>query len=100
MSKKTNKFRKQLERIGMTKEFEDWMKTPTSKRAVKKGDRVQVTQVRQGDEDYYRVGDKGTVSYLDSAEDIGGFKLLQVTFDPDSFHPNTWYVRPGHLKII
>ena len=91
MSKKTNKFRKQLERIGMTKEFEDWMKTPTSKRAVKKGDRVQVTQVRQGDEDYSRVGDKGTVFLLND---------MQVKFDLDSFRPNTWFVKPKYLKRL
>lgn len=96
IDKEMNKFRKQLERVGMTKEFENWMKTPL-KKEFRKGSRVQVVRVRDGDEAYYAIGDKGTVvkqhrNWIDSD--------LSVKFDPDSRYPNTWFVRPIDIKLL
>lgn len=91
-----NKFRKQLKRVGMTKEFENWMKSPL-KRELRKGSRVQVVRVRDGDEEYYAIGDKGIVveqhkNWVDSD--------LSIKFDPGSHYPETWFVRPVDVKLI
>ena len=93
-----NTFRKQLERTGMTKEFENWMKSPL-KSGFHIGDRVQVINVRKGDEDYYTMGGKGTIVNTG----IGSIDDFLIRFDKKSslvFLTDEWYVDPKDIKRI
>ena len=77
--KKTNKFRKQLERIGMTEEFENWMKNISLKGeySFSVGDKVKVIRGPSYSFQKFQLGDEGVVKEIGPR---GGTDMLNVMF--------------------
>ena len=93
--KKVNKFREQLERVGMTKEFKNWMNSSVSKiEEFKVGDRILVIKDSEYDTDFFRVGDKGIIRKIYPSLD------LSVKFEPGSYNAQQWHVPRDRAKII
>ena len=56
----------------MLQEYENWKKDILKKpKKFSLGDRICVTSVRPCDEDFYRVGNKGTIVGIDDEEGFG-----------------------------
>lgn len=83
-----NKFRTQLKKFGMEKEFTDWMKKQQRKIVI--GSRVRVKIGFSSP--YYRKGDKGTVQQLGSN--------LIVKFDAKSLNPGDWFISSKNVEVI
>lgn len=87
-----NKFKKQLKKFGMEKEFQDWIRKG---QPVQLGDRVCVlVNPHTLHCDYYRPGDVGFVKEIYSEDD------LVIRFDSDSHKPGAWFIGRKNFDII